>query len=538
MIHPRPTKLQSFQRSALGALLVHLFTLSIPGTAAVTDPRPNIVFVMTDDHAAHAISAYGSKVNITPNMDRLGRQGLRLERCYAVNSICTPSRATILTGKYSHKNGSPVFNTFNSAQPTVAKYLQVAGYHTGLVGKWHLGSDPTGFDSWEILPGQGRYIDPVLYDKDGAKVYKGYATDVITDLGLAFLSNRPPGKPFLLMLHHKAPHREWTPDAKHKAMFAHRTIPEPSTLHDNYATRSDALKEQKQTVFKHLTRGDLKMIPPAELQGTNRSAWMGAVPKEVEITDAQGRRQTLTGEALNRWKYQRYMQDYLACVQSVDDNLGRLTDWLDANGLKNNTIVIYTSDQGFFLGDHGLYDKRFFYEESARMPFLVRWPGVIKPGSTSEALVINTDFAPTLMAAAGLTVPSDIQGRDLRPIFSGLKPESWRDAIYYRYYHDPGHHNTRAHYGIRTQRYKLIHSWKIDQWELFDLKQDPKELRNLSQDPGQQAILTELKKSLYRLKSELKDNDEFTDSLPKDDVDGPPKKWKPGYGPTAPSGNR
>lgn len=536
MIHS-PTLRLAQGLSALSLLIVCLTACVRPMQAAQSDTRPNIVFVMTDDHAAHAISAYGSKVNRTPNMDRLGRQGLRLNRCYAVNSICTPSRATILTGKYSHKNGSPVFNSFDGSQAHVAKYLQAAGYHTGIIGKWHLGSDPTGFDHWEILPGQGRYVDPVLYDKDGAKVYKGYATDVITDLGLAFLSNRPPDKPFMLMLHHKAPHREWTPDARHKAMFADRVIPEPSTLRDDYATRSDALREQRQTVFKHLTRGDLKMIPPPELQGTNRSAWLGAVPQEAVITDAQGHTQVLRGEELNRWKYQRYMKDYLACVQSVDDNLGRLVEWLDAHGLRENTIVIYTSDQGFFLGDHGLYDKRFFYEESARMPFLIRWPRVIKPGSTSDALVINTDFAPTLLAAAGLPLPSDLQGHDLRPILGGKKPEDWRDAFYYRYYHDPGHHNTRAHYGVRTDRYKLIHYWGIDQWELFDLKKDPKELRNLYQDPAQQNTVAELKKTLYRLKRELQDNDEFTQSLPKDDVDGAPKKWKPGFGPTPPTSN-
>ncbi len=513
------------------ALVLLTSSSCFTSTAASPPQRPNVLFIMTDDHAAHAISAYGSKVNKTPQMDRLAREGMRFDRCYAVNSICTPSRATILTGKYSHKNGVPVFNAFNGEQPNVAKYLQSAGYQTAMVGKWHLGSDPTGFDYWEILPGQGRYIDPVLYDRDGARVYEGYATDVITDLGLSWLLKRDPSKPFFLMLHHKAPHREWTPDEKHRQMFADRHIPEPPTLRDDYATRTDALREQKQSVFKDLTRRDLKLIPPPELKGTNRQAWFGHKPTEVEITDAKGRKRILTGAKLDEWKYQRYMQDYLACVQSVDDNVGRVLDWLDTYKLRDNTIVIYTSDQGFFLGDHGLYDKRFFYEESPRMPFIVRWPGVTKSGSTTAALAINADFAPTFLSAAGLEVPGDMQGVSLLPVMRGEKPANWRHSLYYRYYHDPGHHDTRAHYAVRTDTHKLIYYWKKDQWECFDLVKDPRELRNIYIEPAAQSVVAQLKDELARLRRELQDNDEFSKELPRDGVDGPPKKWKPGFGP-------
>jgi arylsulfatase A-like enzyme len=488
--------------------------------------RPNILYIMSDDHAAHAISAYGSVVNQTPNLDRLAKEGMRFERCFAVNSICTPSRATILTGKYSHMNGVPVFNRFDGSQPTVAKYLQAAGYYTGMIGKWHLGSDPTGFDKWMVLPGQGVYSDPDFLISTGRIRLKGYVTDVITDLAIDFLKNRPADRPFFLMCHHKAPHRRWEPDQKHQAMFATRTIPEPTTLRDDYEGRTDALHENQQRVFDDLTRSDLKLEPPADLQGAARAQWLSTKPKEVEIT-VNGVKEVLSGEELNRWKYQRYMQDYLACVQSIDDNVGRLLDWLDANGLRENTIVIYTSDQGFFLGDHGLYDKRFMYEPSIKMPFLVRWPGVVKPGSVQQALAINTDFAPTFLEAAGLAVPADMQGRSLVPLLWGERPADWRTSFYYRYYHDPGDHNTRAHYGLRTDAHKLIYFWKKNQWELYDLVKDPDEVHNIYNDPAQGPLLAKLKAELYRLKKELRDEDQFSNSLPPNGVDGPfpDKQW-------------
>jgi arylsulfatase A-like enzyme len=490
-------------------------------TLAGAQGRPNILFIMSDDHAAHAIGAYGSRVNRTPNLDRLAASGVRFANCFCVNSICSPSRATILTGKYSHLNGVPTFNRFDGSQPTVAKYLQVAGYYTGMIGKWHLGSDPTGFDQWTILPGQGVYYNPAFLTPKGGRVIQGYVTDIITDLAIDFLNNRPKDKPFFLMCHHKAPHRPWDPDERHRAMFAGTQIPEPPTLRDDYATRTDAIRECTQKVFKDLTRRDLKLEPPAGLSGSALKEWLSTKPAEVQI-ELDGKIQTLTGDALNAWKYQRYLQDYLACVQSIDDNVGRLLDWLDRNGLASNTVVIYTSDQGFFLGDHGLYDKRFMYEASVRMPFLVRWPGVAKAGLVQEAMAINPDFAPTFMDIAGLKTPGDMQGRSLAPLLKGEPPADWRTSYYYRYYHDPGDHNTRAHYGVRTMTHKLICFWKKDQWEFYDLTQDPDELHNLYNDPAQQEAVAKLKLELFRLKKEVKDNDKYAYEQPPPGVDGQP----------------
>jgi arylsulfatase A-like enzyme len=501
-----------------------LAALAREGAAA---PRPNILFIMTDDHAAHAIGCYGSRVNTTPNLDRLANEGMRMDRVFATNSICTPSRASILTGKYSHVNGVPVFNRFDGSQPTVQRMLQEAGYYTAMIGKWHLGSDPTGFDDWNILPGQGVYNDPTFYDRDGSEVHEGYATDVITDLTIATLKNRPKDKPFFVMSHHKAPHREWTPAEKHRKQFENRRIPEPATLRDDYAGRADALREQKQSVFRDLTRRDLKIAPPAGLAGRELQQWLSVKPTEVEV-EVDGVRRTLSGKELDDWKYQRYMRDYLACVQSVDDNVGRLLDWLDTNGLAANTVVIYTSDQGFFLGDHGLYDKRFMYEESLRMPFLVRWPAGIQAGTTSDAIGINCDFAPTFLDLAGRPTPQEMQGRSFLPIWRGRTPRDWRQAMYYRYYHDPGDHDTRAHYGIRTANHKLIHYWKKDQWECYDLAADPHELHNIYGDPKAQRVVARLKRELRRLKRELKDDDRFADALPTDSsyVQPPPPKKK------------
>ena len=482
--------------------------------------RPNIVFVMTDDHAAHAISAYGSRVNQTPSIDRLAREGLLFRNAFVTNSICTPSRAVILTGLYSHKNGVPVFNRFDGQQPTLPKLLQAAGYHTGIVGKWHLGSDPTGFDRWEILPGQGVYNDPILYTATGEKTYAGrYATDVITDLALDFIRERPKDRPFFLMLHHKAPHREWTPDERHRRMFEDRVIPEPPTLWDDYATRTDALRENRQRVADDMTRRDLKLEPPSGSSAEQRRAWLSVKPTEVEVV-RNGKTTTLSGDALARFKYQRYMQDYLACVQSVDDNLGRLLDFLKQSGLERDTIVVYTSDQGFFLGDHGLYDKRFMYEESLRIPLLVRWPALVRPGARTDAMALNVDFAPTFLEAAGVAVPAAMQGRSLLPLLRGDIPSDWRSAIYYRYYHDPGDHDTRAHYGVRTAIHKLIYYWTKRQWELFDLRADPQELRNLYGQQGQEAVTAELEATLARLRAELQDDDRFADEQPPAGVDG------------------
>jgi arylsulfatase A-like enzyme len=511
---------RQFLLSSLGAL-----PFATSSCAQTPARRPNIVFIMTDDHAAQAISCYGSKVNQTPHLDRLAREGMRMDCVFATNSICTPSRATILTGKYSHLNGVPVFNRFNGGQPHVGKMLQQAGYTTAMIGKWHLGSNPTGFDYWNILPGQGVYINPVLYDEEGSQTYEGYATDVITDLTIDWIKNRPKDKPFFVMSHHKAPHREWTPNEKYRKEFANKRIPEPANLHDNYEGRTDAIREQKQSVFRDMTRRDLKLTPPPGLQGQELRQWLGVKPTEVEV-EIDGVKKTLRGAELDSWKYQRYMQDYLACVQSVDDNVGRLMDWLDANGLRENTVVIYTSDQGFFLGEHGMYDKRFMYEEALRMPFLVRWPGTVPPNGASKAIGINCDFAPTFLDLAGATVPADMQGRSLLPVWKGNTPKDWRDAMYYRYYHDPGDHNTRAHYGIRTDTHKLIYFWKKDQWECYDLVKDPAEMKNIYNDPAAQPLVARLKQQLYALKKQMKDEDEFAEEQPKESsyVQAPPPR--------------
>jgi arylsulfatase A-like enzyme len=482
---------------------------------------PNIVFIMTDDHAAHAIGAYGSRINETPNLDRLAREGALLTNVFATNSICTPSRASILTGQYSHINGVTMFNRFDSSRMTVARLLQQSGYYTGMIGKWHLGSDPVGFDHWEILPGQGVYKDPVFYTSTDEKTYTGrYVTDVITDLAVEFIKNRPRDKPFFLMMHHKAPHRPWDPSDEHAAHFAAHRVPEPVTFWDSYETRSDALHENQQRVAADLTNRDLKLAPPTGLTAVELAAWLLVKPDAVSIV-RDGATVTLTGEALTRWKYQRYMQDYLATVQSVDDSVGTILGLLDEQGLARNTLVIYTSDQGFFLGDHGLFDKRFMYEESIRMPFLVRWPARIEPGTRSDAIALNIDFAPTFLDAAGLPSSAEMQGRSLVPTLRGRTPEDWRTSMYYRYYHDPGDHNTRAHYGVRTRTHKLIYFPTKDQWELFDLVNDPYELHNLYGEPGQEALIAALKDELARLKREVRDDDQLASAQLPNGVDGP-----------------
>jgi arylsulfatase A-like enzyme len=348
---------------------------------------------------------------------------------------------------------------------------------------------------------------------------------VITDLAIDFLKSRPREKPFFLMLHNKAPHRPWEPDATHRAQFANKWIPEPETLWDSYATRTDAIHENLQRVAGDMTRRDLKLTPPSDLTGAALTEWLGTKPDSVTI-ERDGKPITLTGEALGRWKYQRYMQDYLATIQSVDDNLGRLLKYLDGSGLSKNTVVIYTSDQGFFLGDHGLFDKRFMYEESLRMPFLVRWPSAIKAGGTSDAMALNVDFAPTFLDLAHQSIPPDMQGRSLVPVLRGRPPADWRTSMYYRYYHDPGDHNTRAHYGVRTRTHKLIYFWKKDQWELFDLVNDPQEMHNLYGEPGQEAVTASLKAELLKLKKAMKDDDQFANEQLPNGVDGPVAKLR------------
>ncbi len=500
-------------------LLILLALLAFASARAAD--RPNIIFIFSDDHAQHAISAYGSKVNQTPHLDRLAKEGARFTRSFCINSICTPSRATLLTGQYSHINGVPVFNRFDGARDHFAKHLQKGGYHTGIIGKWHLGSDPTGFDRWLVLPGQGAYWNPVFLAPDRKLTLEGHCTDLTTELGLEFIKTRPKDKPFFLMLHQKAPHRAWEPATRHVAMFKDKVIPEPATLFDDYATRPTALPTNEQTIARDLSRRDLKLAPPADLKGPELQRWLDAAPEELEVDGKK-----LTGKELVKWKYQKYMRDYLGCAQGVDDSVGQVLDYLDATGLATNTIVIYSSDNGWFLGDLGLYDKRFMYEPGLNVPLLARGPG-IKAGITPAQFVSNLDLAPTFLDLAGLPVPDFMQGRSLAPLLRGEAPQDWRTSIYYRYYHSPGHHNTAAHFGVRTATHKLIHYWKQDAYEMFDLAADPTEQRNLLYSPADAtkpevaAKFAELKAELARLQKEFKDDGLYADpaTWPSGDVD-------------------
>ena len=472
--------------------------------AAVREPRrPNIVFIFSDDHAYQAISAYGHKLNQTPNIDRIANGGMRFNRCLVTNSICGPSRAVILTGKYSHLNGfyNNTNSRFDGSQTTFPKLLQQAGYQTAIVGKWHLVSDPTGFDYWEILPGQGQYYNPPMV-RNGRRVkHEGYTTDVVTDRALDWLRGRDQDKPFLLMCQHKAPHREWEPNTKYLEQYD-RKFPEPETLFDDYADRGLAEKTQDMTIAKTMNDKDLKLTPPATLSPEQRKAWDAYYqPRNEQFHQAK-----LAGRDLVRWKYQRYMHDYLACIASVDESVGRVLDYLKEAGLEENTIVVYSSDQGFYLGEHGWFDKRWIFEESLRTPLLVRWPGMVEPRSVNDNLVSNLDFAETFLQAAGIDVPQTMQGRSLLPIFKGQTPDDWRTSFYYHYYEYPGPHDVRRHYGVVTERYKLVHFYEpdVDYWELFDRTSDPHELKSVHGQAQQDGVQKQLEAELARLRQELK----------------------------------
>jgi arylsulfatase A-like enzyme len=499
--------------------------LPVHGLDAAVSARPNILFIFSDDHAEHAISAYGSKVNRTPHIDRIAKNGTRFTNSFVTNSICTPSRATLLTGQYSHLNQVPVFNRFDGSRDNVAKRLQAAGYHTGIVGKWHLGSDPTGFDRWIVLPGQGAYQNPEFLVPGKKLSIQGHCTDITTELGIEWLKTRPEDQPFFLMLHQKAPHRDWSPDERNKALFKDKEIPEPASFWDDYKTRPAALPENRQTVAKDLTRRDLKLVPPVGLSGPELGRWLGTKPMELEVVQPDGSMKVLRGKELVRWKYQRYMRDYLACVQGVDDSVGKVLDYLEQTGLAKNTIVMYSADNGWYLGDLGLYDKRFMYEPGLRVPLLACGPG-IKAGGTPAQFVANIDLAPTFLDLAGLPVPDSMQGRSLAPLLRGEAPADWRTSIYYRYYHDPGDHHTAAHLGVRTATHKLIYYWKKDAYEMFDLVQDPSEQRNLLadglSDPRIADRFTQLKAEIVRLQKHYKDDGSYADSTtwPAGGVDG------------------
>jgi arylsulfatase A-like enzyme len=491
---------------ALG-LLLSAFTLA--GECRAQQRPPNILFLFSDDLTCQAISAYGDKRQLlnTPNMDRIGHEGMRFDRCLVTNSICGPSRATILTGKYSHLNGfyNNSNSRFDSSQQTFPKLLQRAGYSTAVIGKWHLMSDPTGFDYWQILPGQGIYYNPPMNDQGKPVKHSGYTTDVITDLSLEWLKNRDKSKPFLLMSQHKAPHREWAPAVRHLGWDQDRQYPEPETLFDDYQGRSKAVSDHDMGLDRTFTDLDAKFRPSPNMTPEQLKEWNAYYePRNDAFQKAK-----LTGKDLVRWRYNRYMHDYLACVKGVDENIGRMLDFLDSEGLAENTIVICSSDQGFFLGEHGWFDKRWIFEESLRTPLLVRWPSVIKPGGVSSNIVSLVDFAETFLDVAGVPIPADMQGHSLLPLFKGQTPTDWRKSLYYHYYEFPVPHRVRPHYGVITDRYKLIHYYKpdVDDWELLDRQADPLEVKNFYSDPAYAETVKELHAELDRLRKEVKETD-------------------------------
>ncbi len=456
--------------------------------------RPNLIMIMSDDHAAHAIGSYGSRINQTPQLDRIAAAGMRFDNCFCTNAICTPSRAAILTGEYNHVNGvRTLFDTLDNTRPQVQKDLRQAGYQTAVVGKWHLGhgpgSDPAGFDYWRVLPGQGDYHDPELIGPDGRERHPDYVTDIITDLSLRWLDRRDRERPFLMMINHKAPHRPWQPDRKHAELYDDVDIPEPDTFTDDHQGRAQALAGLKMSM-DHLNDTDLKQSVPH-----------GLTPAEQRS-----------------WRYQRYIKDYLRCVASIDDNVGRVLDWVEDEGLTDDTVIIYTSDQGFFLGDHGWYDKRLMYEESLRMPFLISYPPLIEPGSSCADLVTNIDFAPTLLELAGLDRPDRLQGFSMIDSLAGRPPEQPQSSVYYRYWeHLSDPHRVPAQLGVRTDRYKLIcyldhapgagEKFVATEFELYDLDLDAAELINVYQAPEYAAIATDLLGQLRQRQLEVDDRD-------------------------------
>jgi arylsulfatase A-like enzyme len=474
--------------------------------SAVAKPPPNIVFIFSDDHAYQAISAYAEARHLlaTPNIDRLTKTGVRFDRCLVTNSICGPSRATVQTGTYNHINGF-VNNSncvFDSSQITFPKLLQQAGYQTAVVGKWHLGSDPVGYDFWQILLGQGVYYNPPMI-RNGEKIkVDGYTTDIITDVSLDWLKRLDTSKPFLLMCQHKAPHREWEPALRHLGADGDRHYDEPATLFDDYAGRGLAEHDQDMTIDKTMNAKDLKLTPPPQLTEEQRKVW----DAYYEPRNAKFRAANPSGRALVSWKYQRYMHDYLATLRAVDESVGRVLDYLDKEGLADNTIVVYSSDQGFYLGEHGWFDKRWIFEESLRAPLLVRWPGVTTAGTVNRDLVSNLDFAETFLDAAGLPIPDRMQGRSLRPVLAGRTPADWRTSFYYQYYEYPVPHHVRPHYGVVTDRYKLVKFYGTgeDYWELFDLQKDPQELRSVYSESAYAKAQADLTTELARLRQELK----------------------------------
>ncbi len=499
-------------KSTRHALKASFVLLSLQASA-LAESRPNILFMFTDDHAQRAISAYPESLNETPNLDRIANEGMMFAESFVCNSICGPARAAILTGKHSHLNGfRKNDDKFDGGQQTFPKLLQSSGYQTALIGKWHLATEPTGFDHWEILPNQGHYYNPDFIKMDGSTVTeKGYVTDMLADKGIEWIENRNKEKPFMLMLQHKAPHREWMPALRHLSLYDDVTIPEPDNLFDDYNTRGKAARNQDMSIEITMSlTGDNKVW---ELDDSKPNLWtynLGRMtedelaqwnaaygPKNKKFLDAK-----LEGKELVRWKYQRYLKDYLRCIAAVDESVGKVLDYLDDSGLADNTVVIYSSDQGFYLGEHGWFDKRFMYEESMRTPLLIRWPGVTKPGSVCNELVQNIDYAETFLELAGVEIPADMQGKSLVPLLKGKTPADWRDSLYYHYYAgDETWHRVAKHEGIRGKRFKLINFYTHNEWELYDLEKDPKEMNNLYNNPEYAGKIKELKSQLDEIKS-------------------------------------
>lgn len=486
--------------------------------------HPNILFIMSDDHAYQAISAYTDKLMQTPNIDRISREGMLFQNAFVTNSICAPSRAVLLTGKHSYANGVlDNASRFDGSQDIFIKHLDEAGYETAIIGKWHLKTRPEGFSYYNILRDQGEYYNPFFITQEDTTQLEGYVTDLTTDLALNWLRDRDDDKPFCLLLHHKAPHRNWMPNLKHLDLFNDMDFPIPDTYFDDYSTRSAAAREQEMEIANDMKEAwDFKIKPrdpdPDNWEETNYARHYAKLmtDDQKKVWDAHYdplNEAYLSAEMDDReraiWKYQRYIKDYLRCIVSVDENIGRVLDELDDQGLTGNTLVVYTSDQGFYLGEHGWFDKRFMYEESLRTPLLMRFPERIDPGAVNENLVQNLDFASTFMDVAGIA--SDFgHGKSLVPLFSQKNLPGWRDYIYYHYFEYPAEHKVKRHYGIRTDRYKLIHFYyDIDAWEFYDLQKDPSEINNVIEDPAYQDIIQSLRETLEKDTYYQEDNFEF-----------------------------